>query len=124
MVSSSETSPRYPIGADDLQRLELLVNALGRHRSESVQYSLAECLEDYHWDAAEQAGFPPPVDAVGDSFVAQELAHAHAVLNALSGATTCRAPGCSEEAPAHWGLCLQHDLANANDRSGLLGLDE
>ena len=98
--------------ADDLRRLELLVNALGRHRSESIQYSLAEVLEDYHWDAAEQAGLPSPLHA-GDSLVAQELAHALAVLGALSGPATCRAPGCSEQAPAHFGLCPQHDLEEA-----------
>lgn len=113
MVSSSETSLRYPIDPDDLRRLELLVNALGRHRRESIQYSLAEVLEDCHWDAAEQAGLPRPLDAVGDAIVAKELFHAHAVLGALCGSTTCRAPGCSEEAPRHLSWCWHHDLEQA-----------
>ncbi len=78
MVNSSETSPRYPIGADDQTRLELLVEAFNWHRREGDR-SLAEYLEDLHRDHAEQAGLPEPAEAYGDTFVARELAHAHAV---------------------------------------------
>ena len=113
MVSSSETSPRYPIGADDQARLELLIKAFDWHRREREEYSLAECLEHLHRDHADRSGLPEPVEAYGDKFVAQELAHACTVLNSLCGATTCRAPGCSEAAPAHFGWCPQHDLLEA-----------
>lgn len=99
--------------ADDLQRLKLLVNALGRHQRESIQYCLAECLEDEHRGHAEVEGLPEPVDSYGDTFVARELSHAHAVLGALCGVTTCQAPGCSEEAPRHWSWCWHHDLEEA-----------
>ena len=99
--------------ADDLRRLELLVGALGWHRREYEEYSLAECLEHLHRDYAERADLPEPVDSYGDTFVARELTHAHAVLDALCDATACQAPGCSEEAPAHWGLCPHHDFEEA-----------
>ena len=113
MVNSSETSPRPPVDADDLQRLELLVKALDWHRAEHEEYALAECLEHLHRDHAERAGLPEPVDSYGDTFVTRELAYACTVLNSLCGATTCRAPGCSEAAPAHFGLCPHHDLEAA-----------
>lgn len=100
-------------GQEDLKRLELLVKALGRYRRESIQYSLAEVLEDFHWDAAERAGLPLPLNVVGDTLVTQELTHARAVLDELIGAATCRALGCSEEAPAHLGWCWIHDLEEA-----------
>ncbi len=105
--------PRYPIGADDLQRLELLVKAFEWHRIELGSRSLAECLEDLHRDHAERAGLAEPVDSYGDTFVVRELDHARSVLGALSGAVTCRAPGCSEQAPSHLGLCPHHDLLEA-----------
>jgi len=99
--------------ANDLRRLELLVKALGRHRRESIEYSLAECLEDEHRAQADLEDLSVPVEAIGDAFVAQELAHACVVLAALSGSATCRAPECSDPAPAHWGWCLHHDLEQA-----------
>ena len=110
MVNSSETSPRYPVGDNDLRRLALLVGAFDWHRREEGDRSLAEYLEDLHRDYAERAGLPEPVEAYGDTFVAQELAHAHAVLGALCGSTTCTTLGCNEAAPAHLGWCLQCDL--------------
>ena len=98
--------------AGDFRRLELLLKALMWHRREHEEYSLAECLEYLHRDHTKRAGLPEP-DEAGDNFVARELAHAHAVLDALCGAPMCRVPGCGEEAPAYWGLCLHHDLERA-----------
>ena len=98
--------------ADDLQRLELLVRALDWHRFEHEEYSLAECLEHLHRDHAERAGLPEFVES-GDTFVAKEVTHARDLLDALCGPSTCQAPGCSEEAPAHLGLCPHHDLEAA-----------
>ena len=100
------------MNAHDLQRLELLVKAFDWHRREGDR-SLAEYLEDLHRDHAERAGLPEPVEAYGDSFVVQELVHAHALLGALCSTTTCRAAGCSDPAPGHLGLCIHHDLQQA-----------
>ena len=100
------------MNAHDLQRLQLLVMAFDWHRREGDR-SLAEHLEDLHCDHAERAGLPEPVDSYGDSFVARELSHGRALLDSLCGATTCSALECREEAPAHLGLCLHHDLEEA-----------
>lgn len=100
------------ISADDIQRLELLVKAFDWHRIQHEEYSLAECLEHLHRDYAERAGLPEFVE-YGDTFVAKEVTHARDLLDRLCGTTTCQAPGCSEEAPRHWGWCLHHDLEQA-----------
>ena len=110
--SSSEISPRSPVDADDLRRLELLVKAFDWYRREGDR-TVAEYLEDLHRDHAERAGLAEPADSFGDTLVARELSHAHAVLSALCGSTTCRALGCNEEAPRHLGWCLHHDLEQA-----------
>jgi hypothetical protein len=99
----------YPINAGDLRRLELLVRAFDWHRREGDR-ALAEYLEDLHRDYAERAGLPEPVDAYGDTFVVEELSHAHDVLGELCVSTTCLVLGCNEAAPAHLGWCLQHNL--------------